>query len=166
LLSAAVRVERGLAAASGVGVEDPVLAVAATNGADGGRVGRAVLGWAAGFPDLASLRRAVEQVRARRSVPLDGRSLVLATVHGTKGLEFDHVAVVGLDDGTFPSRRSIEEAEDPGRALEEERRLCYVAWTRARRTLTLVYDPWAPSVFLREAFDPAELAASGRGRDT
>jgi hypothetical protein len=46
----------------------------------------------------------------------------------------------------FPSRRTLEEAEDPVRALEEERRLAYVAWTRARRSLLLVYDPFAPSV--------------------
>ena len=84
---------------------------------------------------------------------------MLATVHSTKGLEFDHVAVVGLDEGTFPSRRSIEEAEDPVRALEEERRLAYVAWTRAKRSLVLVYDPGAPSPFMREAFDESELAA-------
>jgi ATP-dependent exoDNAse (exonuclease V) beta subunit len=54
--------------------------------------------------------------------------------------EFDHVAVIGLDAGRFPSRRSVTESEDPVRALEEERRLAYVAWTRARRSLTLVYD--------------------------
>jgi superfamily I DNA/RNA helicase len=47
---------------------------------------------------------------------------------------------------------------DPARVLEEERRLAYVAWTRARQTLTLVYDPDAPSRFLREAFDPGELS--------
>ena len=83
----------------------------------------------------------------------------MATVHGTKGLEFDHVAVIGLDDGVFPSRRSLDEAPDPERALEEERRLAYVAWTRPRRSLTLLYDPAAPSVFLREAFSDAELRA-------
>jgi superfamily I DNA/RNA helicase len=41
--------------------------------------------------------------------------------------------------------------------MEEERRLGYVAWTRARRTLTLSYDPTAPSSFLLEAFTPEEL---------
>jgi DNA helicase-2/ATP-dependent DNA helicase PcrA len=83
--------------------------------------------------------------------------LTLATAHATKGLEFDHVAVIGMDEGRFPSARSVSEAEDPARALEEERRLAYVAWTRARRSLTLVYDPEAPSAFIREAFDPWEL---------
>ena len=45
--------------------------------------------------------------------------------------------------------------------LEEERRLGYVAWTRARRTLTLSYDPYAPSAFLLEAFTPGELGLEG-----
>jgi superfamily I DNA/RNA helicase len=44
--------------------------------------------------------------------------------------------------------------------MEEERRLAYVAWTRARRSLTLLYDPAAPSPFLREAFDPEELGST------
>jgi superfamily I DNA/RNA helicase len=62
-----------------------------------------------------------------------------------------------MDEGIFPSRRTKEEAEDPVRALEEERRLAYVAWTRARKSLLLVYDPYAPSVFMREAFSEQEL---------
>lgn len=62
--------------------------------------------------------------------------------------------------GRFPSARSLTETADPARALEEERRLAYVAWTRARRSLTLVYDPDAPSPFLLEAFDPTELDPS------
>ena len=57
----------------------------------------------------------------------------------------------------FPGRRSVTDAAEPERALEEERRLAYVAWTRARRSLTLLYDPEAPSQFLEEAFDPDEL---------
>ena len=83
---------------------------------------------------------------------------MLATAHGTKGLEFDHVAVVGLDENVFPSRRTLEDSDDPKRAMEEERRLAYVAWTRAKRSLTLVYDPVAPSQFMRDAFSEAELA--------
>ena len=87
----------------------------------------------------------------------DDAALTLATAHGTKGLEWDHVLV--LADG-FPGRRAVGDATEPERALEEERRLAYVAWTRARRSLTLLYDPEAPSRFLREAFDPGELAPS------
>ncbi len=62
-----------------------------------------------------------------------------------------------MDEGVFPSDRSIAEAPDPARALDEERRLAYVAWTRARKELVLVYDPDAPSIFMREAFSDAEL---------
>jgi superfamily I DNA/RNA helicase len=67
------------------------------------------------------------------------------------------VAVLGMEKGRFPSARSLADAPDPARALEEERRLAYVAWTRARRSLTLIYDPAAPSSFLLEAFNPEEL---------
>jgi DNA helicase-2/ATP-dependent DNA helicase PcrA len=118
----------------------------------------ALLGWAPAYRDLPALSAAIQEVRGRLArLRRDDAALTLATAHGTKGLEFDHVAVIGLDAGRFPSARSIADAEDPARALEEERRLAYVAWTRARRSLTLVYDPDAPSQFLQEAFDPWEL---------
>ena len=84
--------------------------------------------------------------------------LTLATAHATKGLEFDHVLVVGMSEGRFPSLRSLADAADPARALEEERRLAYVAWTRARRTLALAYEPDAPSRFMIEAFGPEVIA--------
>jgi len=87
----------------------------------------------------------------------DDTPLTLATAHATKGLEFDHVIVVGMEAGRFPSARAVGSADDPVRAYEEERRLAYVAWTRARRSLTLLYDPAVPSPFLLEAFDPDEL---------
>lgn len=118
----------------------------------------ALLGWAAAFRELEPLRGAIEAARvelARLRRP-DAR-LSLATAHGTKGLEFDHVLVIGLESGRFPSARSVSEADDPDRALQEERRLAYVAWTRARRTLTLLFDPGAPSQFLLEAFEREEL---------
>jgi len=121
-------------------------------------VAAALVAWSPAYPDLGQLRAAIGDVRARLArLRRDDASLTLATAHGTKGLEFDHVAVIGMDEGRFPSARSVAEAEDPARALEEERRLAYVAWTRARRSLTLVYDPEAPSPFLLEAFDPREL---------
>ena len=122
---------------------------------------RALLGWSLAYPTADALRAAIDDARRRRAeLRRDDARLVLATAHGTKGLEFDHVAVIGMDDGVFPSRRTIEEHDSPARALEEERRLAYVAWTRARRSLTLVYDPAAPSVFITDAFSAAELAAS------
>ncbi len=123
----------------------------------------ALIGWAAPYRTLADLSAAVAHNRARIfELRRDDASLTLATAHSTKGLEFDHVAVIGLDAGRFPSGRSLRDAAEPGRALEEERRLAYVAWTRARRTLTLVYDPAAPSPFMLEAFSPAELGLEGQ----
>jgi len=117
-----------------------------------------MIGWAISKPTVTGLRQAIADARAKRAeLRRDDAELILATAHGTKGLEFDHVAVIGLDEGVFPSRRTLEEAEDPARALEEERRLAYVAWTRARRSLLLVFDPTAPSVFMREAFSVTEL---------
>src|SRR4029079_13903541 len=103
-------------------------------------------------------RERIAAVRARLArLRTDDAALLLATAHGTKGLEFDHVAVTGMDAGRFPSARSVAEAVEPERALEEERRLAYVAWTRARCSLTLVFEPEAPSRFLLEAFTREEL---------
>jgi DNA helicase-2/ATP-dependent DNA helicase PcrA len=121
-------------------------------------IAAAVVAWAVPYSGLDELRAAVTARRAAlEELCRDDAALTLATAHGTKGLEFDHVAVIGLDAGRFPSRRSVTESDDPVRALEEERRLAYVAWTRARRSLTLVYDPLAPSEFMLEAFDADEL---------
>jgi superfamily I DNA/RNA helicase len=121
-------------------------------------IAAALVGWAIPYAGLRELREAVAARRAALvELCRDDAALTLATAHGTKGLEFDHVAVIGLDAGRFPSRRSVTDSEDPGRALEEERRLAYVAWTRARKSLTLVYDPLAPSQFMLEAFSAAEL---------
>lgn len=126
-------------------------------------LGASVLGWAAAHPSAIELRAALAAACSRREALRSERPvLVLATAHATKGLEWDHVACIGLDDGVFPSTRSLEDASDPVRAMEEERRLAYVAWTRARRSLTLVFDPASPSIFLREAFDPEELRAPAR----
>ncbi|MBP51605.1 MAG: DNA helicase UvrD [Opitutae bacterium] len=61
--------------------------------------------------------------------------LRLSTIHQSKGLEFPHVFIIGLADGLFPNRRAIEGESD----LEEERRLFYVATTRAERSLHLVF---------------------------
>lgn len=125
------------------------------------QVAAALLAWAVPYRDLDALRRAVV---ARRDLlaklRTDDAALTLATAHATKGLEFDHVVVLGMEAGRFPSARAIGDAEDPERALEEERRLAYVAWTRARRTLTLSFDPAVPSGFLGEAFATGELARS------
>jgi len=83
-------------------------------------------------------------------------AVALMTVHTAKGLEFDVVFVTGLEEGTFPHQRSID---DDG-AMEEERRLAYVAVTRARKRLHLCRARWrrlsgqtfggVPSRFLRD----------------
>jgi superfamily I DNA/RNA helicase len=119
----------------------------------------ALLAWAPPYPDLASFAGAVRERRARLAdLRHDDANLTFATAHATKGLEFDHVTVLGMDAGRFPSARAITDAAEPERALEEERRLAYVAWTRARRSLTLSFDPATPSPFLAEAFTPEELS--------
>ena len=56
------------------------------------------------------------------------------TIHAAKGLEFDNVFIAGMEEGLFPHKNSIESKSD----LEEERRLCYVAITRARKKLYLL----------------------------
>jgi superfamily I DNA/RNA helicase len=118
----------------------------------------ALVSWAAPYRTVPDLVAALARHRARLAeLRRDDALLTLATAHSTKGLEFDHVAVIGMDAGRFPSARSLRDAPEPERALEEERRLAYVAWTRARRSLTLVYDPATPSQFLREAFSDSEL---------
>lgn len=60
-------------------------------------------------------------------------TVVMMTVHSAKGLEFPHVFLVGFEDGLFPGMRAIGDQEE----MEEERRLCYVAITRAKETLTI-----------------------------
>jgi DNA helicase-2/ATP-dependent DNA helicase PcrA len=59
---------------------------------------------------------------------------VMMTMHSAKGLEFDNVYIVGADEGIFPGARTIGDADE----MEEERRLCYVAMTRARKSLQFV----------------------------
>lgn len=60
-------------------------------------------------------------------------TVVMMTMHSAKGLEFPHVFLVGFEDGLFPGMRAIGDTEE----MEEERRLCYVAITRAKQTLTI-----------------------------
>ena len=67
----------------------------------------------------------------------DGNNKVsLMTIHSVKGLEFDHVFLIGMEEGIFPHYNSINEGLNS--AIEEERRLCYVAITRAKKKLTIL----------------------------
>ncbi|MES2492790.1 MAG: UvrD-helicase domain-containing protein [Pseudomonadota bacterium] len=88
----------------------------------------------------------------------DAEKVTIMTIHAAKGLEFDHVFLPGWEEGVFPSQRALDEG---GLAsLEEERRLAYVAITRARRRCTIlhaanrrIYGQWTssiPSRFLAE----------------
>lgn len=86
-----------------------------------------------------------------------GDYVSLMTVHTAKGLEFDHVIVYGFCDGIFPSERAISESRT---GLEEERRLAYVAMTRAKKDLMITSNQdysyvrqcaLRPSRFIKEA---------------
>ena len=65
---------------------------------------------------------------------IDDQYVSLMTIHAAKGLEFDYVFVIGMSDGIFPSERSMQEG---AAGVEEERRLAYVAYTRAKKQLYL-----------------------------
>ena len=67
----------------------------------------------------------------------DSQTISLMTMHGSKGLEFDYVFLAGWEEGVFPSQRSLDESGTKG--LEEERRLAYVALTRARKKIQISY---------------------------
>ncbi len=87
--------------------------------------------------DFSSLIEFLEYVALleAREDKSNQESVSIMTIHAAKGLEFEAVFIPGLEDGIFPSSRSIEEKG----GLEEERRLLYVAITRARKNLFLSY---------------------------
>ena len=76
-------------------------------------------------------------------------SVSLMTMHNAKGLEFDVVFIVGMEDGVFPHYRSMTDTAE----LEEERRLAYVGITRARRRLYLTHA-WSRSLFGASSYNP------------
>ena len=84
-------------------------------------------------PTLAGYLENVALVNDDRLTGEESSRVTLMTIHRAKGLEFDEVFMVGLEEGLFPGRRSYEKPE----LLEEERRLCYVGMTRAREKLHL-----------------------------
>ena len=97
-------------------------------------------------------------------------AVVMMTMHSAKGLEFPHVFLVGFEDGLFPGMRAIGDSEE----MEEERRLCYVAITRAKQTLTITHakqrmlygrtSAALPSRFLREIPDECMVKKGGYRR--
>ena len=78
------------------------------------------------YLENASLQTSQDEIK-------NGDYVSMMTIHVAKGLEFDHVFVVSMIDGVFPSRRTEDESGEDG--LEEERRLAYVAFTRAKKHL-------------------------------
>ncbi|HKW34245.1 MAG TPA: UvrD-helicase domain-containing protein [Candidatus Acidoferrum sp.] len=115
------------------------------------------------FLDAASLVSDADQYEGKPGV-------TLITLHSTKGLEFDHVFLTGMEEGICPHSRSINEEK----GIEEERRLVYVGMTRARKSLTLTRTVYRrifgneqqlraapPSRFLAEI--PSELVDAARG---
>ena len=84
----------------------------------------------------------------------DGEKVTIMTIHAAKGLEFDRTFLVGWEEGVFPSQRAMDEGGVA--SLEEERRLAYVAITRARRRCTIlhaanrrIYGQWTSSIASR-----------------
>jgi len=83
------------------------------------------------------------------------KGIMLMSIHSAKGLEFPYVYIAGMEDGILPHHKSVSEKE-----IEEERRLCYVAMTRAKKHLTLTHClsrtrmgkkvECLPSIFLEE----------------
>ena len=104
----------------------------------------------AGFLEEVALYTDLEEYNDRDD------AVIMMTMHSAKGLEFPNVFLVGFEDGLFPGMRAIGDYEE----MEEERRLCYVAITRAKKNLTICYakqrmlygrtNASLPSRFLKE----------------
>jgi DNA helicase-2/ATP-dependent DNA helicase PcrA len=109
--------------------------------------------FAGGFESLDELLERLSLLQAADEIggkPVEGREVNLMTVHLAKGLEFDSVFIAGVAEGFLPHGRSLDDEN----SLEEERRLMYVAMTRARKNLYLSFYG-VPSRFINEI--PVEL---------
>ena len=88
------------------------------------------------FPTIQDFLESVALVESSNKPDLENDdSVILMTIHSAKGLEFDNVFIIGMEEGIFPHSRSMADPND----IEEERRLCYVGITRAKKTLYLTY---------------------------
>ena len=87
-------------------------------------------------PDLATIENYLQEIALYTDSDDndDSQYVSLMTIHMAKGLEFDYVFVLGLSEGIFPSFRALSESDE---GIEEERRLAYVAFTRAKKQLYL-----------------------------
>ncbi len=116
------------------------------------------------FCQLAERYDSIEEMITEFSLSEDYRkeedkeAITLSTVHQAKGLEWDTVFIISLQEGEFPYIKAVEEG-----AIEEERRLFYVAVTRCKNNLFLLYPMYSfrglssPSRFLREAQGEEEI---------
>ena len=154
-------------------------------------MGAAVDAWARGEPRPATPREAARAwgvlERRARAAPLPAsptaRDLLalprglalpevrLSTIHAAKGLEWDHVVLLGAREGGLPSEQAVNAPADAQRRLlEEERRLLYVALTRARRSVLVTWPEsgprraHAPSRFLAPLLEPPAPVAPARAR--
>jgi DNA helicase-2/ATP-dependent DNA helicase PcrA len=125
-------------------------------------------------PTLASFLETVALMTPGDEDAQTGQHLTLMTLHSAKGLEFPVVFMAGMEENLFPTARAVEEGHRDPRAIEEERRLCYVGITRAREQLylTTALSRYAfgtvvqgvPSRFLKEI--PPELTREQTAGDT
>lgn len=139
---------------------------AAVDAFQSGDLGPGLVGRAVGGTDrMAALRSFVEHAALSEleEAPDDGQSgrnrggLTLSTIHGAKGLEWPIVFIVRCNEDVIPLNACMADEEVAGALLSEERRLLYVAMTRARRALYVSYlvmsddrQPMAPSCFLKD----------------
>ena len=108
------------------------------------------------FPTLAGFLEEIALYTDIEQYNEGDDAVVMMTMHSAKGLEFPNVFLVGFEDGLFPGMRAIGDRDE----MEEERRLCYVAITRAKESLTICHarqrmlygrtNASLPSRFLRE----------------
>ncbi len=120
------------------------------------------------FSNITEFLEYVSLVEAKEE-KLGQDAVSVMTVHAAKGLEFNLVFIPGLEDGVFPSSRSVEERN----GVEEERRLLYVAITRARKELVMCYaqtrfvfgdyQSSLPSRFLKELPENVKVIADNSG---
>lgn len=106
---------------------------------------------------LARAANVLERRRRLRSLQSEGLTLVeVKTIHAAKGLEWDHVVVLGARDGGLPSDHALSAPKHCAKEiLEEERRLAYVASTRARKTLLFTW----PEKGARRSYEPSRFLA-------
>lgn len=101
--------------------------------------------------ELSEYLEFISLTSATDSMEDEDNFVKLMTIHSSKGLEFDYVFIAGMEEGLFPGEASILNDED----LEEERRLCYVAITRAKKELKLSHASermlWGQSSYGRPA---------------